>query len=118
MPGRVTARSRIRPLSGAAMLLACALAASVFAAPGAARAEAEDGRIIAERWCASCHLVAPDQAMASDQVVSFMEIAQDHELDADRLRRFLQMPHPPMPDLQLTHREIRSLIAYIDSLAP
>ncbi|MCC5978001.1 MAG: cytochrome c [Salinarimonas sp.] len=109
----MTARSPIRWLTGAAALLVFAVGS-----PDAARAEAEDGRIIAERWCASCHLVGPGQDVASDQVPTFMQIAGDYDLDADELRRFLQMPHPPMPDMQLTHREIRSLIAYIDSLAP
>ena len=113
MSGPSSAKSALSLATGAALLTAF-----VLASPGAAHADIEDGRIIAERWCASCHLVGPGQEMASDQVATFLEIARDNELDAQRLRLFLEMPHPPMPDLQLTHREIRSLIAYIESLAP
>lgn len=81
-----------------------------------AMADALQGEVIAERWCASCHLVGPGQDVASDQVASFVEIAQRDDLTAETLGDFLRSPHPPMPDLQLTHNEIRALIAYIETL--
>lgn len=81
-----------------------------------AMADALQGAAIAERWCASCHLVGPGQVVASDQVVSFIQIAQRNDLTMEKLEDFLRSPHPPMPDLQLTHAEIRALIAYIDTL--
>jgi mono/diheme cytochrome c family protein len=94
-------------------LFACALLV-VAATP--AEADIEQGRIIAERWCAACHLVGPGQETASDQVATFAQIAGREDLTTDSLRQFLQMPHPPMPDLQLSHRDIRALIAYIENL--
>ncbi|MGY6569850.1 MAG: c-type cytochrome [Salinarimonas sp.] len=95
-------------LFGAAVLL--------LAITSPALADVEQGRIIAERWCAACHLVGPGQVTASDQVTTFAEVARREDLTTESLRRFLQMPHPPMPDLQLSHRDIRALIAYIESL--
>ena len=32
------------------------------------------------------------------------------------LAAFMQAPHPPMPDMSLTRREVGDLVAYIDSL--
>ncbi len=81
-----------------------------------AEADVEQGRIVAERWCASCHLVSPGQDMAADQATTFMQIAAREDLTAERLRTFLQAPHPPMPDLQLTRNEINALVSYIESL--
>ncbi|MGY6643625.1 MAG: c-type cytochrome [Salinarimonas sp.] len=94
-------------------LAACAM---LIAASMPAAADALQGEVIAERWCASCHLVGPGQDVASDQVASFVQIAQRDDLTAGNLRDFLRSPHPPMPDLQLTHNEIRALIAYIETL--
>ncbi len=93
-----------------------AASALLFASSLPAAADALQGEIIAERWCASCHLVSPAQDVGSDQVASFMQIARRDDLGADELRSFLQAPHPPMPDLQLTNQEIRALIAYIETL--
>jgi len=45
-----------------------------------------------------------------------MQIAQRDDLTAENLGAFLRSPHPPMPDLQITHNEIRALIAYIETL--
>lgn len=81
-----------------------------------AMADALQGEAIAERWCASCHLVGPEQDVASDQVTSFMQIAGRDDLTAENMADFLRSPHPPMPDLQLTHNEIRALVAYIETL--
>lgn len=97
------------------LLLAVVLTAS---APALAQTlDAENGRVIAERWCASCHAVSPDQASAQDGVPSFREVAERGDLGGERLRTFLADPHPRMPDMSLTRDEIEDLAAYIDGLA-
>ena len=98
--------------------------AIVFAsiAPLAANAAGlpEEGRIVAERWCAACHQVTPDQNTASADAPSFMTIADglDGEESLEALAGFLADPHPVMPDMSLTRQEIRNLVAYIGSLNP
>lgn len=77
----------------------------------AAFAGVADGAAMAERWCASCHAVTPDQPMRSDGVPSFAEIAGRR--DDDALKAFLLDPHPPMGDVPLSRREIVDLTAYI-----
>jgi mono/diheme cytochrome c family protein len=94
-------------------VLALALAAL---APSAAFAYADSrqGKNIAKRWCAPCHLVAPDQTSASADVPPFASLARsktDRELAA-----FLTDPHPKMPNLHLSREEIADLVAYIRSL--
>jgi mono/diheme cytochrome c family protein len=80
---------------------------------GAARAaDMDHGRRIAEHWCASCHLVSPEQARANADVPSFAAIARKYS-DSAALAAFLANPHPPMPDLSLSKPEIADLVAYI-----
>lgn len=77
----------------------------------------DSGRQIAERWCAACHIVAPQQERAADAAVpSFMAIATGAD-GLEWLEGFLADPHPPMPDLSLTRQEIRDLRAYFAELA-
>ena len=52
-------------------------------------ADAEHGRDLAKRWCASCHVVAPDQQSASADAPPFATIAQYPNFDPKRLAYFL-----------------------------
>ncbi len=78
-------------------------------------ADPAKGEIIAKRWCATCHLVSPDQKMASSDVPSFASLAHS-KLSPEALRVFLSNPHPRMPDMDLTRSEIADIVAYIRSL--
>jgi mono/diheme cytochrome c family protein len=99
---------------------AIAAAATVFigafsALPALAAGDAVHGKRIAQRWCASCHLVAEGQKRAMADAPSFSDIARRRE-DAKALADFLVDPHPKMPDMHLSRREIDDLVAYIRSL--
>jgi mono/diheme cytochrome c family protein len=74
------------------------------------------GGEIAARWCAPCHRVSADQPNANADVPGFAEIAARSADDFAWLGPFLADPHPPMPNLSLTRREIANLVAYIASL--
>ena len=80
-------------------------------------ADARRGEQLARQWCASCHIVAADQARGTDNVPSFATIAEIPGFSADRLAQFLMDPHPKMPDMQLGRDEAKDLAAYIASLA-
>lgn len=110
---------RIRSINraGASALAAAVLCGALGTGAPATAADAQRGREIAERWCAACHLVSPQQERAMDGVPSFGEIAGRGDLGGDRLEAFLASPHPPMPDMALTRAELGDLAAYIDSLA-
>jgi mono/diheme cytochrome c family protein len=96
-------------------MLSCAAAVVgvALASCGAAAADAAHGEVLAKRWCASCHIVAPDQTSGSTQAAPFSTIARRPDLDAARLAYFLLEPHPKMPSMSLSRSEAADLAAYI-----
>jgi mono/diheme cytochrome c family protein len=97
-------------------LSAASAAWMLLSAPAFAAGDAAAGKALAERWCASCHLVGPGQASATTEAPPFATIATRDADAIAALAGFLADPHPPMPDLSLTRQEIRDLLAYIGSL--
>ena len=99
------------------IVMVAALLALIGGSASAADHAAE-GKVIAQRWCAACHQVSPEQTTASADVPSFMTIAQMRATPSAlaALEGFLADPHPLMPDMSLTRQEIRDLVAYIGSL--
>jgi mono/diheme cytochrome c family protein len=79
-------------------------------------ADSDQGKLIAERWCASCHLVAQRRASATDQAPPFTQFAMMPGFDENKLAFLLLAPHPSMPTLSLSRREASDLAAYIISL--
>ena len=96
--------------------LPIALAAFVASVPALA-ADIANGKRIAERWCASCHVVTPEQARGSADVPSFTAVALKYP-DAKALATFLASPYPRMPNMTLSQPEIADLVAYIRTLGP
>jgi len=76
---------------------------------------ASSGQEIALKWCASCHVVADSQTSASVDAPTFAHIAGTHQKEIDVLEKFLADPHPVMPNMSLTRREILDLLAYFKS---
>ena len=89
---------------------------AVTALPHAAvAADAANGEKLAKRWCAACHVVAPDQVHGNTQVAPFSAIAKTPGLDAAKIALYLLLPHPKMPDMNLSRSEAANLAAYIAS---
>jgi mono/diheme cytochrome c family protein len=108
--------ARRRPALGP-RVLAAALAVAFSPVLPAAAADAAHGETLARRWCASCHIVAPDQTRGGDSVPTFASIARQPGFSADKVAKFLMDPHPKMPDMQLGRGEAADLGAYIASRA-
>ncbi len=81
-----------------------------------AAADAIHGKQIAERWCASCHLVERGQMNATDQAPPFAYLARTPEFDENKLAFLLLMPHPNMPKVSLNRAEVADMADYIRSL--
>jgi mono/diheme cytochrome c family protein len=96
----------------AALLLVTLSSAGVPAYAG----DPVEGRRIAERWCSSCH-VAPGGGGGTDAVPTLESIARDPSHDSGWLRQWLNDPHPPMPNIHLSHSEIENVVAYLQTLA-
>jgi len=102
--------------SRASIVFGLAFAVAVVAAPAWA-GDARKGAVIAKRWCASCHVVSKDQTTAVADAPSFFDIAQ-RRTDKNQIANFLVDPHPPMPDMHLSRKEIDDITTYIRSLDP
>lgn len=76
--------------------------------------DAAHGGVIAKRWCADCHVVSSDQTRAKADAPPFADVAR--RLDDKTIAAFLTNPHPRMPDMSLTRKEIDDITAYIRSL--
>lgn len=95
------------------------LAAGWFIIGGVAPCRAADpsiGKDIAERWCASCHLVESGQRNSTDLAPPFTYLAKRPDFDQNKLAFLLLIPHPNMPKLSLNRAEISDLAEYIRSL--
>lgn len=92
-----------------------ALTAAAVLPTSAMAADAAQGGVLAKRWCASCHVVAADQQRANGQAPPFSAIGKTPDLDAGKLALFILLPHPKMPDMNLTRAEASDLAAYIVS---
>jgi mono/diheme cytochrome c family protein len=89
-----------------------ALALVAASVPGHA-VDAENGKVLAQRWCASCHVVAPEQRQASSDAPPFASIAKMPDFNPQKVAFFLLAPHPKMPDMGLSRRDAEDLAAYI-----
>jgi mono/diheme cytochrome c family protein len=96
---------------------ALALLTAVLACSAGRAADVRHGQDLAQRWCTSCHLVAPGQPRTMTEAPPFATIANRPDFDAARLALFLLDPHPKMPNMSLTRAEAADLAAYIGSLA-
>lgn len=88
---------------------------AVVALTNAAAADVANGEKLAKRWCAACHVVASDQKSGNTQVAPFSAIAKMPGFDTPTLALYLLLPHPKMPDMNLSRSEAADLTAYIVS---
>ena len=98
------------------LTLSALLIALTAPALAAASGDADHGEVLARHWCAACHIVAEDQEHGADNVPTFSAIANKQHFDQAGIARFLQDPHPKMPDMQLSTYESADLAAYIETL--
>ncbi len=87
-----------------------AMASPTFAA------DADHGKDIAMRWCATCHLVERGQRSATDQAPPFEYLARTPDFNANKLAFLLLQPHPSMPSVSLKRAEVADMADYILSL--
>jgi mono/diheme cytochrome c family protein len=79
-------------------------------------ADASNGKRLAERWCAVCHVVSVNQREANADAPPFEEIAKRPNFSELTLVTFLLDPHAKMPNMNLTRIEANDIAAYIGTL--
>jgi cytochrome c2 len=107
----------IRLLPAAAALTGILATTGTRAADPPKPPSAENGQQLAQRFCTNCHLVGSEQTtVGTIGPPPFTTIANKADQTADKIKGALILPHPPMPDMQLTGTEMMDLIAYIQTL--
>jgi mono/diheme cytochrome c family protein len=89
-------------------LLTCAAGPDIASA-----ADPDNGSVLAQRWCSSCHVVSGDQSKGTDIAPSFASIAEKPNFDEDTLATFLLEPHPKMSNMALSRDETKNIASYI-----
>ena len=97
-------------------IAALAIAAAILDGSAAKAADPDHGVVLAKRWCASCHLVEPEQKQADADVPAFAAIARKSDFTPEKVAFFLLDPHPPMPNFQLSRNEAADIAAYIGTM--
>jgi mono/diheme cytochrome c family protein len=95
--------------------LAVCMVTALASTPSLA-ADTDQGKAIAKRWCATCHLVDRDQTNATDKAPTFASIARMPDFNENKLAFLLPLPHPNMPSLSLSRSEVAYLADYIATL--
>jgi mono/diheme cytochrome c family protein len=94
--------------------------AAVASSPSTAQpgfADPSRGRELAERLCSICHNVdASPGNIAKSDISSFFSIANRPDQSQERLAGGIIFPHPEMPTISFTNRDVRDIVAYIMSL--
>jgi cytochrome c2 len=98
-----------------AWLAVCVLLTNQLDACGAAAADANNGKRIAQMRCAPCHIVIPNQRREVADSPPFEDIARQNGFNAEMLAYLILSPHPRM-NLSFTREEVEDLAAYIASL--
>jgi cytochrome c len=105
--------------SAVAIVVFWAIAAAGPTSAQMGLADAKRGQELAARLCSGCHIVSPGSATtANPDIPTFAAIAGRGDTTPERLAGRIIVPHPPMPNTQLTMAEIRDIIAYIMTLKP
>lgn len=101
-------------------LLSTALFLTAVASPALADggpADTARGLELARKLCSNCHLVGPGEAEpVRPYAPPFTAIASHAGQTPERLAGAIIVPHPEMPMVPLTIKEIRDIVGYIMSL--
>jgi mono/diheme cytochrome c family protein len=97
--------------------LAAAISMAMSALNGAS-ADAIGGKELAEKWCAECHSLLPDQLSPNPAAPTFPKLAAEPSITQYSLRAFLRSPHESMPQITFTSEQMDDIVDYILSLKP
>ncbi len=97
------------------LALLTAILTSSIPALGAPAADVGAGRQLVLQSCSSCHDTGTT-ATTTDGAPPLSFIAKDNKLRPAWIRGWLMDPHPPMPGIMLSRKQIDDIIAYLNSL--
>lgn len=112
----------IRAIGPAVLLALASTACTPETRPPSPAANVESaakGLTIAEKWCAECHRVKPEQravARPDMHAPAFADIVARPEVNQAYLARFMEVQHLPMTTFRLYSDEKADVVAYMLSL--
>lgn len=93
-----------------------AIGVVVLASTARAQGDPERGRLLSQTWCTGCHVVDLE-GHGADAGPALPTLLGDGLRTPEEIRGWLADPHPPMPNFNLSPREIEDIVAYLQSLA-
>ncbi len=93
------------------LIALCAGSAHAMDVPG----DPEAGRQLVMNSCTACHAPSGTKA-ASDSAPPLSFLARDNKTDPRWIRGWLMDPHPPMPGIMLSRKQINDVMAYLSVL--
>lgn len=78
--------------------------------------DATQGEKLVKQWCVTCH-TDNEAGRGTDAAPSLDSLAKENEHSPEWVNAWLLDPHPPMPNLGLTKKEIDDIQAYLRSLS-
>ena len=97
------------------VVFSTALLASSIPALAAPAGDAGAGRHLVLQSCSSCHDTGTTKT-ATDGAPPLSYIAKDNKQRPAWIRGWLMDPHPPMPGIMLSRKQVDDIIAYLNSL--
>jgi mono/diheme cytochrome c family protein len=85
--------------------------AALSAGPSVAQ-DLDNGRRLAQRWCAECHAVDSNPTRFR-RAMPFAAIAAKDNVTTDMLAKFLLLPHATMANVPLSRKDAEDLAAFI-----
>lgn len=106
-------------LSAALLAAAVLVAGAVGAVAAAADGDPEEGALLADRLCASCHAVGASGESPHADAPPLRVIAARWPVEylAEAFAEGVAVGHADMPEFELHPDRIADLLAYIDSLS-
>ena len=103
-------------MSAARAILGLVLLLPAAAAQGAG--DAEEGRRVAEKWCARCHVVGTAKPYGGiDSTPTFFLMSEKLENYRQRVQTFKQRrPHKALDFDEVSRDDLENLLAYIGTL--
>jgi mono/diheme cytochrome c family protein len=115
---RAAERGSIAAMIRTALLLAAALSATA----ATARAESADvtsrGRLLVQRYCASCHSIDRQGKSPNTAAPPFRDLHLRYRVDnlAEALAEGILVGHPAMPEMRFPPDDVKAILAYIKSI--
>jgi len=104
-------------------MIRVALAAAVLSALAAtAHAQSADvtsrGRLLVQRYCASCHAIEREGQSPNPAAPAFRDLHTRYRVDnlAEALAEGVLVGHPAMPEMRFPPDDVQAILAYLKSI--